>query len=315
MKRGPKLSSPISLEQVLIWADEYKRRTGKYPSKYPEPVGQGALTWLQIDGALRLGLRGLPSGTSLARLLHEHRGTRLPQRLTEEQILGWVDAFASAHGRWPNVLDGSVPDSGGETWTGINAALRNGGRGLQGGQSLGLLIATQRGVRTRAAVPRLTIDQILRMADLYLGATGRWPKCTDGAIPGFPGETWKAVDSALRHGARGLPGGSSLAELLCARRGTRNRRNLPSLTEAAILAWALAHEKRTGQRPRQKSGAVVDAPGETWSALDMALRQGHRGLPGGSSLARLLGQGLRQHHACGTRRRPRVVKAPDHAKG
>jgi hypothetical protein len=44
--------------------------------------------------ALRLGLRGLPGGSSLARLLDEQRRVRnvknLPP-LTEEQILAWAD--------------------------------------------------------------------------------------------------------------------------------------------------------------------------------------------------------------------------------
>jgi hypothetical protein len=34
----------------------------------------------------------------------------------------------------------------------------------------------------------------------------------------------------------------------------------------------------------------VDAVGETWRAIDTALRRGLRGLPGGDSLRRLLGR-------------------------
>jgi hypothetical protein len=37
-----------------------------------------------------------------------------------------------------------------------------------------------------------------------------------------------------------------------------------------------------------KSGAIIDAPGETWSGVNAALERGNRGLPGGSSLARLI---------------------------
>jgi hypothetical protein len=66
------------------------------------------------------------------------------------------------------------------------------------------------------------------------------------------------------------------------------RRRRRSLTTARILAWADAHYRRTGAWPKQSSGAVTDAPGETWSALDFALRYSTRGLPGGDSLARLL---------------------------
>jgi hypothetical protein len=60
------------------------------------------------------------------------------------------------------------------------------------------------------------------------------------------------------------------------------------LTVAQILSWADEHRARTGQWPGAASGPVGAAPGETWGALNMALRLGHRGLPGGDTLARLL---------------------------
>jgi hypothetical protein len=50
----------------------------------------------------------------------------------------------------------------------------------------------------------------------------------------------------------------------------------------------LAHRKRTGRWPTALSGPVVEAPGETWRGVEMALVQGQRGLPKGSSLARVL---------------------------
>src|SRR5262249_58060632 len=98
---------------------------------------------------------------------------------------------------------------------------------------------------------------------------------------------------ALRQGLRGLLGDSSLAQLLAARRGVRNVQALPPLTEGQIVAWALAHHDRTGGWPYEDSGPVAEAPGETWKNLDAALRQGLRGLPGDSSLARLIAEALR----------------------
>jgi hypothetical protein len=62
----------------------------------------------------------------------------------------------------------------------------------------------------------------------------------------------------------------------------------PPLTEGQILAWADAHRARTGGWPGTGSGPVADAPGESWKAVDTALRVGCRGLPGGDSLPRLL---------------------------
>ena len=66
------------------------------------------------------------------------------------------------------------------------------------------------------------------------------------------------------------------------------RRRREPLTCARILAWADALKSRTGNWPTQYSGPVDDAPGATWGSLDVALRIGGRGLPGGDSLARLL---------------------------
>jgi len=60
------------------------------------------------------------------------------------------------------------------------------------------------------------------------------------------------------------------------------------LTVEQILAWADAHHKRTRKWPSVNSGAVDDAPGETWVAINQALYKGGRGLPKGSSLSKLL---------------------------
>jgi hypothetical protein len=96
------------------------------------------------------------------------------------------------------------------------------------------------------------------------------------------------VDLALRGGYRGLPGGTSLARLLARRLGIRNRASLPPLNPEQIRRWAERHYRRTGAWPTRDSGPVLDAPEETWRGLDLALRGGYRGLPRGSSLARLL---------------------------
>jgi hypothetical protein len=56
----------------------------------------------------------------------------------------------------------------------------------------------------------------------------------------------------------------------------------------AVVAWADAHHTRTGDWPKHKSGPIPEAPGEKWQGVENALRLGLRGLPGGSSLYRLL---------------------------
>src|SRR5262249_38261329 len=190
----------------------------------------------RVGTALRYGLRGLPGGSSLARLLAERRGVRnhmaLPP-LTEARVLAWADAWRAAHGRWPGRYDG--PAAAGETWPGINYALREGGRGLPGGSSLAELLCRRRGRRHHRRPPRLTRGQVLAWADAHRRRTGGWPTYRSGPVLEAPGETWQAVQDALRAGTRGLPGGDSLAELLRRRRGRRNRKRPPRLAEARVV--------------------------------------------------------------------------------
>jgi hypothetical protein len=65
----------------------------------------------------------------------------------------------------------------------------------------------------------------------------------------------------------------------------------PRLTIDKILTWADAHHRETGLWPTVRSGLVNDSPyDETWNAIQSALSKGLRGLPGDSSLARLLAE-------------------------
>lgn len=208
--------------------------------------------------------------------------------LTVQEILGWADAYREARGRWPTGNAGAIAGARFESWQAVDAALRQGQRGLPAGSSLARLLAERRGVRNRKQLPLLTEELITAWADAHRERTGQWPRKDSGAIAECPGERWQTIDNALLVGLRGLPGASSLARLLAERRGVRNRKALPPLTEKQILAWADAHRSRTAKWPSHSSGAILDAPGETWGAADNALRAGLRGLPGGASLARLL---------------------------
>lgn len=92
----------------------------------------------------------------------------------------------------------------------------------------------------------LTLDRILNWADAFHARFRRWPTRVDGTR-GLSGTSWPALDSALRNGLRGLPGGTTLARLLLERRGVRHWSHLPPLTATRILAWADAHHARTGR--------------------------------------------------------------------
>jgi hypothetical protein len=296
-KRLPRLTE----ERILAWADAHYQRTGSWPTADSGAIeNTSGEKWVNVAGALHLGARGLPGGSSLARLLAEHRGVRnrkgLPP-LTEEQILAWADAHHNRTGHWPRPHTGPILEAPGETWLAADMALRKGLRGFPGGSSLARLLTERRPVRKVQGRPALSVEQILAWADAHHERIGRWPNLNAGTIPEASGETWRDMDRALRRGLRGLAGGSSLAGLLARQRRVRTGIGIPRLSRRRIVAWAEAHHRRTGQWPTAQSGPIPEAPGETWPAVDAALRQGQRGLQGGSSLPRLLDEhGKKRNH-------------------
>ena len=60
---------PLTIAQILSWADAHHARTGRWPTENSGPVeGAPRDSWPAVCAALRQGLRGLPRG-SLPRLL------------------------------------------------------------------------------------------------------------------------------------------------------------------------------------------------------------------------------------------------------
>jgi hypothetical protein len=281
----------LSLEQILGWVDAFHERTGRWPNKDSGAIEGSSETWIAIDYCLRSGMRAPFGGSSLARLLCDQRGVRnignLPP-LTTDQILKWADSHHERTGEWPIVTSGDIVDAPGETWTAMEMALRNGNRGLPGGSSLAQLLAQERGKRNIASLPRLYTDVILAWADAHYKRTGKWPTSYSGPVAEAPDENWYSIDANLNYGNRGLPGGTTLSRLLAKRRGIRNRSSLPPLSQTQILSWAKHQHEKTGKWPTQETGSVLAAPVENWAAIDAALRQGSRDLPGNSSLAQLL---------------------------
>jgi hypothetical protein len=289
---------PLKIADILAWADEFYARVGRWPSFTDgKIVGQLGLTWSVVNNALTRGYRGLRPGSSLAKLLLEHRGRThrlfLP-RFSIQRILAWADAYHERTGQWPTRNSGRIATASADTWFIVDKALRNGGRGLSAGSSLARLLTQRRGVRNLSELPPLTVEQILAWADAHRQRTGSWPRRSDGAIADAPGETWAEVDNALRYVKRTLPPDyGSLAQLLAKTRGMRNKGALPPLILRHILTWARAYHQRTGKWPTHISGPIADAPGETWCTVHNALYKGLRGFPGGSSLYQVL-QSLRQ---------------------
>jgi hypothetical protein len=248
---------PLTVPQILAWCDVFHARTGDWPRTSTAdcaepPTGEN---WRRLDNALRLGLRTLPGGSSLAQLLDEHRGVRNKQDLpplTHEAILTWADQHRERSGSWPNEDSGPVLTAPGEVWYNVNAALREGLRTLPGGETLALLIAQKRGVRNKASTPPLTVERILAWGDAWYAARGQWPKHDDGPIPDAPEETWDAVEAALYNGCRGLKGGSSLYALLKRYRRIPGRRSrlAPFQTSRGRKARPRGKHPDVGQRRR-----------------------------------------------------------------
>src|SRR6185312_13394772 len=171
----------LTIPQILAWADAHRRRTGQWPGPHDGGIPRTRQTWSAIQSALQRGKRGLPGGTSLARVLAEHRGVRnhlAVPTLTEKQILTWADDHHRRTGQYPKHLDGPILCAPGESWLAMEIALVRGHRGLSGGDSLAKLLARSRGVRNKSAIPVLTVKQIKKWAVAFNGRTGKWPTVT-----------------------------------------------------------------------------------------------------------------------------------------
>jgi hypothetical protein len=208
---------PLTVEEVLTWADNHHRKTGRWPKSNSGPVLDArAETWRRIDNALSIGIRGLPRCRSLANLLAKHRGIS-PNAgrpfLTDAAILSWAEAFHRRTGTWPRSTSGPIPESPGETWAAVAAALYTGGRGLKKGRSLAKLLAKHLAAPARVdRRPPLSVKQVVGWIKDYRRRTGRWPSSVDEPITNAPRETWRRLDYVLRKGRRGLPGGLSLGQ-------------------------------------------------------------------------------------------------------
>ena len=171
---------PLNIPDILHWCDDFHARIGRYPTREDgRIVGQLGLRWRAVDACLKCGFRSLPGGSSLARLLLEHRQRRhkgmLPA-LSLRKILAWLDAYHARTGRWPNADAGKIPEAPRhETFRAVEDALNHGGRGLPGGSSIARLLAERRDVRNRLAAPGSPPEQVLKWADRHRRRTGSWP--------------------------------------------------------------------------------------------------------------------------------------------
>jgi hypothetical protein len=121
----------------------------------------------------------------------------------------------------------------------------------------------------------MTVEQILGWADEHHARTGNWPNVDSGRARGEPYLHWRTLDAYLRDGNRGLPGGSSLLQMLHQYRGVPLKRAYTPLSIEQILAWADAHKAKTGRWPNEFSGRVEEGEALTWVAVNSALAGGY----------------------------------------
>ena len=130
----------------------------------------------------------------------------------------------------------------------------------------------------------LTEEWIIEKAKEYKEKHNQWPSEYSDEIEGTK-ELWSRIDKALYNGFRGLPGGSSLNQLLI-KHGLKEKQL--DLTEEWIIEKAKEYQENheDGMLPYLTSGKV-EGTNESWRNLSANLKKGHRGLPGGISLPEL----------------------------
>jgi hypothetical protein len=176
--------------------------------------------------------------------LHNRKKRNLPDDaplLTEEKIENYIIAHLLETGFWPVTKTGPIlydlaymsqkdEEEGTEvsiikieipyTWGDIDRALKRGLYGLEGGKSLFQIkkaLSKEFGIplyKTPKRVQNLSIEEIEEAIAEYYLEHGKRPHAESGKITdkACHGETWRALDHALK-GGRGLPGGESLAKL------------------------------------------------------------------------------------------------------
>lgn len=121
-----------------------------------------------------------------------------------------------------------------------------------------------------SARPPITIEQLREAVDQHRQANGgRFP--THQGHCDHLGLAWSTVDTALREGYRGLPGGSTLRKWIDETYPAE--RYAPPYTSANIRAWVVAHrEAHEGSFPTVESGPIAGV-NRTWMDVNDSMRK------------------------------------------
>ena len=203
-------------------------------------------------------------------------------------------------GKWPTQRDSTseIPLLPGDNWTAINAAGKNGCRNLEKGRTLSKIlepIKVKYGYKVKAKGGPLTEEVIIKAAIEHFDKIGKWPtnKDSESKIPLLPGDNWTAINAAGRAGCRNLAKGRTLAKILKPIKeqyGTKVSAVGGPLTEEVIVNAAIQHFKNTGKWPTQRDSTseIPLLPGDNWTAINAAGKNGCRNLEKGRTLSKIL---------------------------
>jgi hypothetical protein len=208
-----KIEGGLLTEEIIIRAAiAHYEEIGKWPSRKSTsqiPLIPGD-SWSAIDGAGRIGGRGLERRRTLAIILEstkkEYGSNIRGSTLSEEVIIKAAISQFENTGKWPAADDETsvIPLLPGNTWKNINAAGYHGYRNLGKGRTLKRIlkpVKIQYGSKIHGNP--LTEEIIIKAAVAHFEKTGKWPNvATPDNIPLLPGDTWGVVDAACRKGVK-----------------------------------------------------------------------------------------------------------------
>lgn len=182
-------------------------------------------------------------------------------------------------------------------WRGVETAAAK-GREMPEWKSSGLSFL--RNTKDASAIRKsdLTEDMIVEAMKEYYNQNGKYPSVRSGDASEYfkDNETWSGIHECIRYGSRGLPGGSSLSKL---KKKHFDIKEKERLTEGMIVKAIEKYYDQNGRYPSKGDGDASEyfKDNETWRGINACLKQGNRGLPGGSSLSK-----LKKKHICIWRR-------------
>lgn len=275
----------LTIDQVLAYIDTFYERYGKWPMVTSEPVDGMTFGWKSLDSYLRAGLRGLPSGLSVANVLEKYRGVQniYNQRpLTVKWIVKEMRRHNELTGHYPTQASGKIHLTG-ETWAGVEIALARCIRGIEEKSSIAKLREQYLGVTNKKNQPPLSLDWVEEQIRRFYRDTAQFPSQESGAIPDSA-ETWSRVHGALYSGSRGIKRKVSLSTLVREVLGVK-----VSFTSQDIETWVRAYQLEHNKFPSQKTGDIPGTP-FNWRQVDYALYYGFPGRRGDQSLSQFISE-------------------------